>query len=113
MQIAERKIKLPAKRKKYLGLDKNETTVLESIVTDWAMSLNPVKQQMFIERIFGKVPNININQNLDIVVRFRRKFTDSELQVIASGGDALQILLDKIPDVQVLEGEVIEEQEQE
>jgi len=30
---------------------------------DWALSLNPVKQQMLIERVYGKVPIRNINEN--------------------------------------------------
>ena len=86
---------------KRLGLDAADITVIESIVLDWATSTNPLKQQMYIERVAGKVPNININAEVSaaIVSKFRNKFTDAELERIGAGEDALEMLLEKIPDV--------------
>lgn len=84
-----------------LGLDKADITVIETIILDWATSSNPIKQQMYIERIAGKVPNVNINAEVSaaLVTRFRSKFTDAELERIAGGEEALEILLEKLPDV--------------
>ena len=84
-----------------LGLDHADITVIESIILDWATSTNPIKQQMYIERIAGKVPNININAEVSaaVVSKFRNKLTDAELERIGAGEDALEILLEKIPDV--------------
>lgn len=86
---------------KRLGLDTADITVVESIIIDWMTSRNPVKQQLYIERIAGKVPNININAEISaaIVSKFRNKFTDAELERIGAGEEALEILLDKLPDV--------------
>jgi len=84
-----------------LGLDEADITVIESIVLDWATSTNPIKQQMYIERVSGKVPNININAEVSaaVVGKFRNKLTDAELERIGAGEDALEILLEKLPDV--------------
>jgi len=86
---------------KKLGLATADITVIESIVLDWATSTNPIKQQMYIERVAGKVPNININAEVSaaVVSKFRDKLTDAELERIGAGEDALEILLEKIPDV--------------
>lgn len=99
--IANHEIKITRARQKRLGIDKDKLTTLEHIFLDWATSLSPAKQQMFIERVIGKVPNVNLNtnQNIDIVSKFKSKFTDSELESIAGGADALEILLSKLPDV--------------
>lgn len=86
---------------KKLGISFDDTSVLELIMTEMALSSNPAKIAMFLERTFGKVPNVNLNtnQNIDIVSKFKNKFTDSELESIAGGADALEILLAKLPDV--------------
>lgn len=83
-----------------LGIASADITVLESLILDWATSKNPIKQQMYLERIAGKVPNINLNAQMseELVTRFKSKLTDSELERIAGGEDAFQILLDKLPD---------------
>lgn len=85
---------------KKLGLDTAGITVIESIVLDWATSKNPFKQQLYVERVAGKVPDINyvVQMNENIVRRFRSKFTDAELERIISGEDPLDILLEKLPD---------------
>lgn len=84
-----------------LGFDTNDLTLLEHIMLSLATSKNPLKIQMFFERVYGKVPNININAevNAALVTRFRSKFTDAELEDIASGSNPMDILLDKLPDI--------------
>jgi len=92
---------------KKLGIADADITVIESIIVDWATSTNPIKQQMYIERLAGKVPNININAEIStaLVSRFRSKFTDAELERIASGEDALEVLVDKLPDADTISGD--------
>jgi len=84
-----------------LGFDPEEITLLEHLMLKLATSSNPLKVQLYLERTFGKVPNINLNAeiNAQLVIRFKSKFTDSELEQIAGGADALELLLDKLPDV--------------
>ena len=86
---------------KRLGLDKAGITVIENIILDWATSGDSAKQQMFVERVGGKVPNINLNAEISagLVTRFKSKLTDSELEAIANGADAMDILFDKLPDI--------------
>lgn len=98
---------------KKLGLDSADMTVIENIILDWATSGNPIKQQMYIERISGRVPNVNINAeiNAGLVTKFKNKFTDSELEAIAGGANAMDILFDKLPDVEednTIDGEFTE-----
>lgn len=98
---------------KKLGLDTADMTVIENIILDWATSRNPIKQQMYIERISGRVPNVNINAeiNAGLVTKFKNKFTDSELEAIAGGANAMDILFDKLPDVEednTIDGEFTE-----
>lgn len=83
-----------------LGIDTASVTVIEALMAQLAMSKNPIKQQMYMERVFGKVPNINLNAQISesIVTRFKSKFTDAELERIVNGEDALEILLEKLPD---------------
>ena len=85
-----------------LNIDTADITVLESIIVDWATSTNPIKQQLYVERVAGKVPNLNINAeiNQNIVERFKSKLTDAELERIAAGEDAMEILFDKLPDIE-------------
>ena len=102
-QLKANKVLKP-KEQKYLadlGLDTADITTIEYIMATLATSKNPLKIQMYLERTFGKVPNINLNAeiNTQLVMRFRSKFTDSELEQIANGADALELLLDKLPDV--------------
>jgi len=84
-----------------LGLKEADITVVEGIMLDWAMSTRADKQALFMERLAGKVPNININAEMSaqLVRRFRAKLTDAELSRIVNGEDALDILLEKLPDV--------------
>jgi len=86
---------------KRLGLDKAGVTVIENIILDWATSGDSNKQQLFVERFGGKVPNINLNAEISagLVTRFKSKLTDSELEAIANGADAMDILFDKLPDI--------------
>ena len=106
LRLAQLKIGkiLSAKQRKVLknlGLEETNITMIEGIMLDWATSSNPVKQQLFAERLAGKVPNVNINAevNAQLVTKFRNKLTDGELSRIAAGEDALDILLEKLPDV--------------
>ena len=93
------KVVLPTKVRRKMNLDTSEITILENILLDWALSLNPAKQQMLIERVFGKVPVRNINENSGFDwTKYVGKFTDAELERIKSGEDPLQILVSKIPD---------------
>jgi len=94
---------------KRLGIDAADITTLESILIDWATSKNPLKQSLFVERVGGKVPNINLNAQIQesLVSRFKSKLTDSELERIAGGEDAMDILLDKLPDVDGSDGDGI------
>ena len=87
---------------KRLNIDTADITVLESIIIDWATSSNPLKQQLYVERVAGRVPNINLNAEISqgLVTRFKSKLTDSELEAIAGGADAMDILFDKLPDVE-------------
>jgi hypothetical protein len=84
-----------------LDMNPNDITVIEAIMTLLATSTNKDKLELFMDRTFGKVPNININAEVTaaVVARFKNKFTDAELERIGEGEDALEILLEKIPDV--------------
>jgi len=91
-----------------MDIDPDDLSMLEGLMLSLAMSSNPIKNALFLERTFGKVPNININQEIseDLVGRYKSKFTDAELERIGSGESALEILIDKIPDVD--EGSIID-----
>ena len=97
------KVLSPKERKLAEDMDfqADEITVLENMLLQMAMSKNPAKNIIFLERVLGKVPDINYNVqvNNDIVRRFRSKLTDAELERIVAGEDPLDILLEKIPDV--------------
>lgn len=84
-----------------LDFNPKDITVLEQIMLSLATSKNPLKIALYLERTFGKVPNININAEINaaLVTRFRSKFTDAELEDIAEGANPMDILLDKLPDV--------------
>jgi hypothetical protein len=84
-----------------LDMNPNEITMLEQIMLSLATSKNPLKIALFLERTYGKVANININAevNTALVMRFRSKFTDAELEDIADGANPMDILFDKLPDV--------------
>ena len=100
--IATHKIRITAKRRAKLGLkvDVGELTTLEHILLDWATSLSPAKQQMFMERYAGKVANVNLNQNSSFdFMKHADKFTDAELEAIRDGADPLDILFSKLPSV--------------
>lgn len=109
-KIAARRIaaKIPTKLRNQLkkaGVevdDIEQLTMLDLIMEQLASSSNPAKLQMFLERTYGKVPNVNVNtnQNVDFVVRYASKFTDAELEAIKEGADALEILVSKLPDVE-------------
>ncbi len=104
-RIAEQRISqgLTIKQRKALekaGFQLEDVTMIDTIMMDLATSRNPTKQNMFIERTYGKVPNVNINHNDSFdFMKYRKKYTDSELEQIAEGADALEILLNKIPDI--------------
>lgn len=87
---------------KSLGIDTADVTVIEHIMASLATSKNPMKVQMFMERVYGKMPNINLNAEISsgLVTRFKSKLTDSELEAIAGGADAMDILFDKLPDIE-------------
>lgn len=93
----------PKQRKlaKKLGYAPGDVKLIEALMIHLATSGNPNKIQLFLERTFGKVPNINIHAeyNASLVQRFSNKLTDSELEAIAEGADVLDILLSKLPDV--------------
>lgn len=106
LRIAQLKVgkTLKPKEQKYLqdfGLEMADLTTIEFIMAQLATSRNPAKIQMYLERTFGSVPRINLNAQIseNLVQRFGSKFTDAELERIKSGEDALEILLDKLPDV--------------
>lgn len=84
-----------------LGFDVNDITMLEQIMLSLATSKHPLKVALFLERTYGKVPNININAeiNTQLVMRFRSKLTDAELEDIANGANPMDILFDKLPDI--------------
>lgn len=122
MKIAQKKaVKILSKEElelvRNLDMNPNDITVIEAVMTLLATSTNKDKLELFMDRTFGKVPNININAEIStaLVTRFRSKFTDAELQRIASGEEALEILLEKLPDVEnvQVEDEVIEVEEDE
>lgn len=101
-KIAEQRIKigLPVKIRKRLGLDADEMTILEGIMMELATSNNPAKLQMFLERTYGKVANVNVNQNSSFdFMKHADKFTDAELEAIKDGADPLDILFSKLPSV--------------
>lgn len=85
-----------------LGFSTKDMTLLHYIMLSLATSKNPVKLQMFLERVYGKVPNININAevNAALVTKFRSKFTDAELEAIGDGANPMEILFDKLPDLE-------------
>jgi len=93
-----------------LNIDSADITVLEAIIIDWATSQNPIKQQLYVERVAGKVANINLNAEISagLVTRFKNKLTDSELEAIANGADAMDILFDKLPDIDADDSEVVD-----
>ncbi len=85
-----------------LGIDPEVITLAEKLMLELATSKNAYKNEMFLKRTFGDVPSVNINVqiNSEIVSRFKSKFTDAELEDIASmQRTALDILFDKLPDV--------------
>ena len=88
------------KRMKRLGLLTNEDiTVIETMIIDLATSRDHAKQAMFLDRVYGKVPNVNLNQNADFDwTKYVDKFTDEELERIKQGESPLDILIGKIPD---------------
>lgn len=102
MQIAKG---IPVKQQRKLrkmGIDIDQNfTMLESIMIELATSGNPAKLQMYLERTFGKVANVNMNYSAENIKfeKYRKKFTSSELEEIASGANWLEMLLDKIPDI--------------
>lgn len=104
-KIAETRIKtgLTAKQRKQLqkmGIQDEGVSVIEAILIDWATSSNAQKQDKFMERYAGKVPNINMNQNSTFdFMKHADKFTDSELQAIKDGADPLEILFSKLPTI--------------
>ena len=105
---------LSTKERKFaadLDIKPDDMTILQNIMLELSMSRNPQKIELFLDRTFGKVPNININAEISasLVARYRTKFTDAELEQIASGEDALDILMQKIPDV--IEGDIVEQGE--
>jgi hypothetical protein len=99
--VSTHEIKITRARQKKLGIDKDTLTTLEHILLDWATSLSPAKQAMFIERMFGGVPRVNVNQNQSNFdfMKYASKFTDAELEAIKNGSDPLEILVAKLPDV--------------
>lgn len=106
MQIAftNASLTLTPKQKKLakqLGYAPSDVRLIEALMIHLATSSNPNKIALFLERTFGKVPNINIHAeyNMSLVTRFKSKLTDSELEAIAEGADVLDILLSKLPDV--------------
>lgn len=106
MQIAFTNASLiltPKQRKlaKQLGYAPSDVRLVEALMIHLATSSNPNKIALFLERTFGKVPNINIHAeyNASLVQRFKSKLTDSELESIGDGADVLDILLSKLPDV--------------
>lgn len=84
-----------------LDINPDEITLLEHIMLQLATSKHPLKIALYLERTFGKVPNININAevNAQLVTKFRSKFTDAELEDIANGANPMDMLFDKLPDV--------------
>lgn len=84
-----------------LGIEDANITIIERMMIDWATSKDSRKNELFAERLAGKVPNVNISAevNSELVARFRNKLTDGELSRIAAGEEALDILLEKLPDV--------------
>lgn len=83
-----------------MGFNADEITIIEALMLNLATSANPNKIALFLERTYGKVPNINLNAQLNenLITRFRSKLTDSELEEVANGADVLEILLSKLPD---------------
>lgn len=82
------------------GLLDDDTTLIEQVMALLATSSNPVKIQMFMERLYGKVANVNVNQNSQFdFMKHANKFTDAELESIKVGADPLDILFAKLPDV--------------
>jgi hypothetical protein len=98
-----------------LGFNAADMTLLEHLMVGLATSRNPMKIELFLKRTFGNVPNININAEVSaqLVSRFKSKFTDSELEAIGDGASAMDILFDKLPDVDqddedTIDGEISE-----
>jgi len=87
-----------------MGVKVEDLSVVEHIMRDWAFSNSAIKQEKYIERTFGKVPNVNINSNSSFDwMRHSSKFTDAELEAIKDGADPLEIYSSKIPDVETVE----------
>lgn len=87
--------------------DTAKLTMIELIMIELAASGNPAKLQMFLERTYGKVANININQQREFdFKKWKSKFTDSELeQILEENADPFELLFAKLPDVNVEEEE--------
>lgn len=104
-KIAEKRISLGLNARQRKQLEKQgfvieEITILERILLDWATSNNVNKQEKFIERVAGKVPNVNQNQNSSFdFMKHADKFTDAELEAIRDGADPLEILFSKLPSI--------------
>lgn len=92
-----------------MGFNPKEITLIEALMLTLATSANPMKVALYLERTFGKVPNVNLNAQLseNLVQRFKSKLTDSELEAIGEGADVFEILLDKLPDASEDESEDI------
>ncbi len=109
-KIAESRVKLKLSRADRKALveagliddeSQKDVALIEQLMLTLALSSNPVKNKEFLDRTFGRTANVNINtnQSLDVVSKYRDKFTDSELDLISSGADPLEILIGKIPDI--------------
>jgi CRISPR/Cas system-associated protein endoribonuclease Cas2 len=105
-KIAEKRIEagLTVKQRNLLkkaGYVLEDLSVIEAIMIELASSSNPAKIQMYLERTYGKVANINVNQNSQFdFMKHANKFTDAELEAIKAGADPLDILFAKLPDVE-------------
>lgn len=117
-KIADMQLPIPAETKRQLKKmgysvdDSVEMTVLENLLLRSALSNNPSLIDTYLDRTFGKVPNTNVNTNqtVDLVGRFKSKFTDAELEAINNGASALDILFDKIQDVSLEDADDLEEE---
>lgn len=79
----------------------NKMSKIRASINQLLLNKNPSGATYIHDRYFGKIPNVNLNtnQNIDIVSKFKDKLTDSELEAISNGADALEILLKKLPTI--------------
>lgn len=75
-------------------------TRAELILLDWSTSNSPQKQELFMAYAYGRVPQVNVNQNMTMLLRqYGDRLTDAELDRVKAGESPLDILISKLPKI--------------